>query len=71
MNPPKPLSTTPPLNGSFPLDVSGKCAKIVQEYVQCLKSEKNCDGLAKKYLSCRMEVGLMQEENVDELFENS
>jgi len=60
------IKPTPPERGSFPLDHDAECKHIISSYLQCLKSQdppgKNnevCRLLAKEYLGCRMEKGLM------------
>lgn len=59
-------NSTPPERGSFPLDYKGVCNEFVKDYISCLKKRnKNanlCKDLSKKYLSCRMENGLMDKE---------
>ncbi|KAF9958292.1 Cytochrome c oxidase assembly protein cox19 [Mortierella alpina] len=57
------FSAPPPDRGSFPLDHDGECSVFMKEYLVCLKENQNnngkCRHLSKKYLSCRMEKGLM------------
>lgn len=56
---------TPPERGSFPLDHEGECAELMARYLQCMKYARgdnslNCRMLAKEYLGCRMDNGLME-----------
>jgi cytochrome c oxidase assembly protein subunit 19 len=55
-----------PERGSFPLDHDAECKHLISSYLRCLKSQnppgKNnpeCRILAKDYLACRMDKGLM------------
>jgi len=61
----------PPEKGSFPLDHNSECKSSMQAFLGCMKEEKGkhhrCKELSKKYLECRIERGLMQEEDLDEL----
>ncbi|KIW67569.1 hypothetical protein PV04_06809 [Phialophora macrospora] len=57
---------TPPERGSFPLDHDAECKYIISSYLRCLrrqnppgKNNEECRLLAKEYLGCRMEKGLM------------
>ncbi|ODQ63605.1 hypothetical protein NADFUDRAFT_53268 [Nadsonia fulvescens var. elongata DSM 6958] len=55
---------TPPQRGSFPLDHDSECSHIMADYLKCLNSTRGtnaptCRLLAKRYLSCRMDTGLM------------
>jgi len=57
---------TPPERGSFPLDHDAECKHLISSYLRCLKSQsppgKNnpeCRILARQYLGCRMDKGLM------------
>ncbi|KAK9465306.1 hypothetical protein V1512DRAFT_266416 [Lipomyces arxii] len=62
---------TPPDRGSFPLDHDGECKTSMQVYLQCLKSSQagssrvplQCRVLAKEYLDCRMQNGLMRKDD--------
>ncbi|KAK9331916.1 cytochrome c oxidase assembly protein cox19 [Lipomyces starkeyi] len=61
---------TPPDRGSFPLDHDGECKNQMQIYLDCLRSSRSrervpsdCRLLAKEYLNCRMERGLMLKDN--------
>ncbi|KAH8927691.1 hypothetical protein BT69DRAFT_1258051 [Atractiella rhizophila] len=57
------IQPTPPDRGSFPLDHEGECKAFMTTYLQCLKAHGNsnteCRHLAKEYLNCRMDKGLM------------
>ncbi|KAI1320448.1 Cytochrome c oxidase assembly protein cox19 [Mortierella claussenii] len=57
------FSAAPPDRGSFPLDHDGECSTFMKDYLTCLKENQNnngkCRHLSKKYLSCRMDKGLM------------
>ncbi|KAG0657918.1 dual specificity protein kinase kns1 [Monosporozyma unispora] len=58
------LLPTPPERGSFPLDHEGECRDKMLKYLKCMKlvennNAPNCRLLAKEYLRCRMEKGLM------------
>lgn len=58
------LLPTPPERGSFPLDHDGECRDMMLRYLKCMKlvnneNAPNCRLLAKEYLRCRMERGLM------------
>lgn len=61
----------PPEKGVFPLDHFGECTKAKEEYMKCLKENKQdankCKNEAKKYLECRMAKQLMAEQNLEEL----
>ncbi|CDS03043.1 hypothetical protein LRAMOSA00445 [Lichtheimia ramosa] len=65
------FSGSPPLFGSFPLDHQGECKDFMKEYVKCLKENKNnngkCRHLSRAYLQCRMDKGLMDKNNMDNL----
>lgn len=54
----------PPERGSFPLDHDSECSTIMKDYLTCLKlvhgtNAHGCRLLAKSYLKCRMDHGLM------------
>ena len=54
----------PPERGSFPLDHEHDCSHIMKDYVACIKlvqgsNAHGCRLLAKSYLKCRMDHGLM------------
>ncbi|ETV88127.1 hypothetical protein, variant [Aphanomyces astaci] len=59
----------PPEKGSFPLDHYGECKDQMKTFLACLKGAKNshidCKHLSQEYLQCRMDKGLMQQENLD------
>jgi cytochrome c oxidase assembly protein subunit 19 len=61
----------PPERGAFPLDFTGKCNALVQEYLSCLKSHNNnsvlCKPVAKKYFECRMDQGLLEKQEMKSL----
>ncbi|KAK9489994.1 cytochrome c oxidase assembly protein cox19 [Lipomyces doorenjongii] len=66
----KVFKPTPPDRGSFPLDHDGECKIQMQIYLDCLRSSRSrervpadCRLLAKEYLNCRMERGLMLKDN--------
>ncbi|KAK9454223.1 hypothetical protein V1511DRAFT_503089 [Dipodascopsis uninucleata] len=62
---------TPPDRGSFPLDHDGECKKQMESYLACIKAnpmtkeriKPECRLLAKDYLNCRMERGLMRKDD--------
>jgi len=60
-----------PEKGSFPLDHFHECTLIQREYMQCLKENNNegacCRAIAKRYMECRMETGLMAKEDLKQL----
>lgn len=60
------VKPTPPERGSFPLDHDAECKHLISSYLRCLrrqnppgKNNEECRLLAKEYLGCRMERGLM------------
>ncbi|KAI8917590.1 hypothetical protein DFJ77DRAFT_428962, partial [Powellomyces hirtus] len=61
----------PPERGSFPLDLNGDCADFVKAYMKCIKGAKGdndkCKPLAKDYLQCRMDHGLMTKDEFSNL----
>jgi len=64
----------PPERGSFPLDHDAECKHLISAYLRCLKSQSNpgmnseeCRQLAKGYLDCRMQKGLMAKDEWDNL----
>ncbi|GBG33053.1 Pterin-4-alpha-carbinolamine dehydratase [Hondaea fermentalgiana] len=65
------VQAVPPEKGSFPLDHKAECKQPMVEFLTCLKENKNkhhlCKNLSKSYLECRIQRGLMQEENLDDL----
>jgi cytochrome c oxidase assembly protein subunit 19 len=62
------LAPRPPAKGSFPLDHLGECRPLAQLYTSCLRAHDGnavvCRTLARRYLECRMEAGLMAEEDL-------
>ncbi len=65
----KRITVKPPERGIFPLDHDQECKNSVKLYLDCLASHSfdhlNCRNLAKGYLACRMESGLMKSESFD------
>lgn len=65
------LPPRPPLKGSFPLDHLGECAPLAKLYSACLReadgAAAGCRALARRYLECRMDKGLMAREGMDAL----
>ncbi|ORY88270.1 hypothetical protein BCR35DRAFT_263672 [Leucosporidium creatinivorum] len=65
------FAATPPERGSFPLDHDGECKEFMVKYLQCMKGAKSqstdCRHLSKEYLNCRMEKGLMERANWQDL----
>lgn len=61
----------PPEKGAFPLDHEGECKALIAQYLRCLKTHEyesqGCTHLSKDYLRCRMERGLMVEEDFSNL----
>eukprot|EP00736_Rhodelphis_marinus_P010498 Rmarinus@m.27645 len=58
--------SVPPEKGAFPLDHLGECTHLFKKYMECLKENDRvgtrCRVEAKEYLQCRMQKGLMAEE---------
>merc|ERR1711939_158850 len=58
------VGATPPDRGSFPLDHDGECKNFMLDYIKCMRGAKGqstaCRRLAKSYLGCRMDRGLME-----------
>lgn len=56
----------PPAKGSFPLDHLGECKLFAVAYERCLdengRAAGRCREQARKYLKCRMDAGLMAQE---------
>ena len=56
-----------PIKGSFPLDHEGVCKASMLRYMICIQSNGGnntaCRLLAKEYFRCRMDNGLMQQED--------
>ena len=65
------VQVKPPERGVFALDHEGECKSKMKEYLKCLKVEKQdhyaCKTLSRAYLQCRMDRGLMAEDNLDHL----
>jgi cytochrome c oxidase assembly protein subunit 19 len=65
------LQVKPPERGVFALDHDGECKPLMEKYLACLRGKQNlhfeCRELSKLYLSCRMDKGLMAEENLSKL----
>jgi len=61
----QPISRKPPINGSFPLDHTGKCKEMMLDYIRCLQQNNEaqtpCEPMIKRYLECRKESGLLNE----------
>mmetsp|Transcript_6783 Transcript_6783/g.14615 ORF Transcript_6783/g.14615 Transcript_6783/m.14615 type:complete len:83 (-) Transcript_6783:304-552(-) len=62
----------PPERGIFPLDHEGECKTFMRKYVTCIKKSKTsshaeCRDLSRNYLQCRMDAGLMANENLDKM----
>ena len=60
------IKPSPPEKGSFPLDHDAECKHLISAYLRCLKQQDppgrnnpECRDLAKGYLGCRMDKGLM------------
>lgn len=62
---------TAPAKGSFPLDHLNECREFARAYRQCLQIQggktRGCRREAREYLLCRMERGLMAEDEWDVL----
>lgn len=60
------ISPRAPERGSFPLDHLGECRDFARAYLRCMKANANvttqCRPLAKQFLACRMDTGLMARE---------
>ena len=61
----------PPMKGSFPLDKQGKCKNQFKSYMECLKTNEHSNGVcrpvARDYLQCRMDHGLMTKEDMEKI----
>lgn len=59
-----PPPPTAPLKGAFPLDHESQCRREMFEYMRCLSAHGavggECKPVAKLYLQCRMDKGLME-----------
>ncbi|KAI9228566.1 MAG: hypothetical protein DHS80DRAFT_15299 [Piptocephalis tieghemiana] len=68
-----PFKATPPDRGSFPLDHEGRCLckEMMQAYMKCLQANKSnngaCRHLSEAYLKCRMDRGLMAQDDMRNL----
>ena len=62
---------TPPMKGSFPLDKQGKCKDQFKSYMTCLRANEHsnvvCKPVARDYLQCRMDHGLMTKEEMGKI----
>ena len=60
-----------PDKGSFPIDHFDECTEIHDQYMRCLRRNKNdnmsCRYISKEYLRCRMEHNLMAPETMEHL----
>lgn len=65
------LPPRPPLKGSFPLDHLGECASLADMYAACLRENDGaagqCRAIARRYLECRMDAGLMAKTEMNAL----
>jgi cytochrome c oxidase assembly protein subunit 19 len=65
------LAPRPPTKGSFPLDHLGECKPLAELYTSCLREHDGtaafCRAIARQYLECRMETGLMAQEELSAL----
>ncbi|KAI7865433.1 hypothetical protein BDF14DRAFT_1730388 [Spinellus fusiger] len=61
----------PPLLGSFPVDHEGECKNVMKEYMKCMRANKNnngeCRSFSRAYLQCRMDKGLMEKDDMNNL----
>ena len=61
----------PPMKGSFPLDKQGKCKDQFKSYMACLRANEHSNGvckpIARDYLQCRMDHGLMTKEDMQNI----
>eukprot|EP01096_Ripella_sp_DP13-Kostka_P000333 TRINITY_DN1039_c1_g1_i1.p1 TRINITY_DN1039_c1_g1~~TRINITY_DN1039_c1_g1_i1.p1 ORF type:complete len:123 (-),score=42.33 TRINITY_DN1039_c1_g1_i1:161-529(-) len=61
----------PPEKGSFPLDHDAECKELMQSYLTCLRANRMvtsaCMEQSKLYLQCRMDKGLMSQEEFTKL----
>jgi len=79
------VKPSPPERGSFPLDHDAECKHLISSYLRCLRRQnppgrnnEECRVLAKDYLNCRMDKGLMAKDewsnlglNFDKLAEDT
>lgn len=60
------LTKSPPDKGSFPIDHENACKGVMVEFLKCLKDNEfnndKCRQHSKQYLQCRMDEGLMAQE---------
>ncbi|TEB35105.1 hypothetical protein FA13DRAFT_1441122 [Coprinellus micaceus] len=60
-----------PDRGSFPLDHFGECKQKMTLYMNCLKENGStsspCRVLSREYLDCRMQKGLMERDDFENL----
>lgn len=65
------LQPKPPQKGSFPLDHLGECKPLAKLYSSCLQDSEGaagkCREIARRYMECRMEAGLMAREDMSSL----
>ncbi|KAF4605526.1 Suppressor of Sensor Kinase (SLN1) [Pleurotus pulmonarius] len=65
------FTPNPPDRGSFPLDHYGECKNQMVQYMKCLKANDStstaCRELGKTYLDCRMNKGLMERDEWNNL----
>lgn len=71
MNVQRSLPPSAPARGSFPLDHGGKCKRVADAYLACIRSNEDehnvCKQLSREYLECRMRVNLMAPEDLNTL----
>ncbi|CDW97058.1 hypothetical protein [Sporisorium scitamineum] len=60
------FKVSPPERGSFPLDHEGECKSVMQEYMNCIKYNRNDNGKC-RHLSRAYLQGLMEQDNMDNL----
>ncbi|KAI0052909.1 hypothetical protein FA95DRAFT_1553210 [Auriscalpium vulgare] len=65
------FQVTPPNRGSFPLDHYGECKVFMTQYLDCLRKNSStsteCRHLNRDYLACRMQKGLMDQDDFKNL----
>eukprot|EP00824_Muranothrix_gubernata_P004989 TRINITY_DN16393_c0_g1_i2.p1 TRINITY_DN16393_c0_g1~~TRINITY_DN16393_c0_g1_i2.p1 ORF type:complete len:184 (-),score=32.52 TRINITY_DN16393_c0_g1_i2:100-612(-) len=68
-------SVNPPLKGAFPIDHFKLCTPFFKAYLRCLQlndfTPALCTKEARAYLKCRMDHGLMDEEDLEKLVPDS